>query len=160
MRVTRRGNGLSRPRWLSDRGATEALGLVLMTPVMMAASVALIWISRQVDTQAQVHTVAEAAAQAAALQRSPMAADSSARAIASELLSRSDLCESLQVGVDLGAFGPGGEVSVEIECLVSSSGLGAVALNLPTVISAQATVSIDRFKQMESTGFGFSQRRD
>jgi hypothetical protein len=135
----------------SDRGATEALGLVLMTPVMMAAAVALFWISRQVDTQAQVHTTVEAAAQAAALQRSPVAADTSARKIASEMLLRSDLCESLLVGVDLGGFGPGGQVSVEIVCKVSVSGLGAAALNQPTVISARATATIDRFKQMEST---------
>ena len=137
------------PHLLSDRGATEALGLVLMTPVMIAAAVALIWISRQVDTQAQVHTAVEAAAQAAALQRSPTGADSSARALAAEMLLRSDLCESLLVGVDLSGFGPGGQVSVEIECKVSVSGLGAVTLNQPTVISARATATIDRFKQME-----------
>lgn len=132
----------------SDRGSIETLGLVLMTPVMMAAAIALIWISRQVDTQAQVHSAAEAAAQAAALQRTASAADERARLIVSEMLDREDLCTKVLTAVDLQEFGPGGQVSVEIRCLVSTLGLQSVTSG-ETVLTARATAGVDTFKQVE-----------
>jgi hypothetical protein len=135
-----------------ERGATETLGLVLMTPVMMAAAVAVIWISRQVDTQAQIHTAAEAAAQAAALQRSPFEADQVAHTLVWEMLNRSDLCDQLEVAVDLERFGPGGHVSVEISCWVSDTGLRSV-VKAPSGarLWARATAGLDRFKQVGSS---------
>jgi hypothetical protein len=136
----------------SQRGATETLGLVVMAPVMMAAAVVLIWLSRQVDTQAQIHTAAEAAAQAAALQRSPSEADHVARTLALEMLERSDLCAQVQVAVNLGEFGPGGDVSVEISCWVSKAGLQAVSHGGGEArLWARATARLDRFKQIESS---------
>lgn len=139
-----------RRRPQSDRGAIETLGLVLMTPVMMAAAVVLIWISRQVDTQAQIHTAAEAAAQAAALQRTAPAAGARAQAIATEMLDREDLCIEVDIAVDLEGFGPGGQVSVEIRCLVSTSGLQPVTSNTRTLLSVRATAGVDPFKQVEA----------
>jgi hypothetical protein len=121
-----------------------------MTPVMMAAAVVLIWISRQVDTQAQIHTAAEAAAQAAALPRTATAAGTRAREIATEMLDREDLCEEVVIAVDLEGFGPGGQVSVEIGCLVSTSGLQSVTGNTSTLLSARATAGMDPFKQVEA----------
>jgi hypothetical protein len=136
----------------ADRGATEMLGLVLMTPAVMAAAFVLIWISRQVDTQAQLHTAAEAAAQAAALQRSPSSAQAAAESMAAEMLEHAEGCLPMRVRVDLHSFGPGGEVTVAIDCEVAATGLRWVS-GSGARFSAQSTVGLDRFKQInESLG--------
>jgi hypothetical protein len=137
-------------RGSADRGATEMLGLVLMTPVIMAAALVLLWVSRQVDTQAQLHTAAEAAAQAAALQRNPLMAQEVAQLMAAEMLSHSEGCQPLRVLVDLTAFGPGGQVTVAIDCEVAVSGLQWVS-GSGARLSASSTVGIDRFKQIDAS---------
>ena len=55
-----------------DRGAAEALGLVLIAPVAIGLALLVVFLSRQVDARAQVRTAAESAAQAAAQERSPI----------------------------------------------------------------------------------------
>jgi hypothetical protein len=138
----------------SERGGAETLGLVVMTPVMMAAAVLLIWISRQVDTQAQIHTAAEAAAQAAVLQRTPASADTAARMMVSEMLDRSDLCGQIEVAVHLERFTPGGHIAVEISCWVSEVGIEVVSSGNRTFLWARATAGIDLFKQVGIDEFG------
>jgi hypothetical protein len=133
---------------VTNRGATEMLGLVLMAPVLMAAAFVLLWLSRQVDTQAQVHTAAEAAAQAAALQRSPDAAREIAESMVAEMLDHPEGCQPIRVQVDLRAFGPGGEVTVAIDCEIAVSGLQWVS-GKGARFAAQSTVGIDHFKQID-----------
>jgi hypothetical protein len=137
-------------RVCAQRGATEMLGLVMMTPVVMAAAFGLLWISRQVDTQAQLHTAVEAAAQAAALQRSPYAAQEAAESMAAEMLNHAEGCQPTRVQVDLSAFGPGGKVTVAIDCEVSVSGLQWVS-GRGARFSARSTVGLDRFKQIDAS---------
>jgi len=51
-----------------DRGAAEALGLVVLGPIMVGLAVLVMWSGRSVDLRAQLRTAAEAAAQSAALE--------------------------------------------------------------------------------------------
>ena len=52
-----------------DRGAADALGLVLIAPVMVGLAILVVSLGRGVDSQAQARSAAEAAAQAAVLER-------------------------------------------------------------------------------------------
>jgi hypothetical protein len=57
-----------------DLGGADALGLVLMFPVMLGLAVLILFLGRQVDTRSQIQAAADAAAQSAVLQRGPDAA--------------------------------------------------------------------------------------
>ena len=59
-----------------DRGAADALALVLIAPAVIGLAVLVVMLGRSVDSRAQAQSAAEAAAQAAALERSPGAAES------------------------------------------------------------------------------------
>lgn len=130
-----------------EDGGSEALGLVLLTPVLLAAALGLFWISRLVDTQAQVHSVAEASAQAAALQRDRAGAETAARQLALSMLGHPEVCADLQVVVDVEQFVPGGRVAVEITCTVARPGRESV-VGSPHEIRVRAQVQIDRFRMV------------
>lgn len=132
-----------------DRGAADALALVLIAPAAMALALLVVFLGRQVDSRAQVQNAAESAAQAAALERRPDDADQAARRTASAMLVDPDTCETPVVAVDLSRFGPGGTVEVTIECSVSRRGLEV--LGAPSVRhSVTATAAIDRFRSTVS----------
>ena len=93
-----------------DRGAAEALGLVLVAPVAIGLALLVVFLSRQVDSRAQVRTAAESAAQAAAQERSPAAAVAAARQVVDAMLTDPDTCDSPAADVDVTQFGSGGLV--------------------------------------------------
>jgi hypothetical protein len=132
-----------------DRGAADALGLVLIAPVVVGFAVLVVWLGRSVDTQAQTRNAAEVAAQAAALERTPAAAVAAAQRTASAVLAGSGFCADPQVDVDTSQFRPGGLVTVNIACRVSDSGLSA----LPAVdrqTAARAVARVDQFRATEA----------
>jgi Flp pilus assembly protein TadG len=137
-----------------DRGAAEALGLVLIAPVAIGLAVLVVFLSRQVDARAQVRTAAESAAQAAAQERSPAAAEIAARQVVDAMLTDPDTCVSPRVDVELGDFGPGGLVAVTVSCYVSARGIEPIAPPDPESSSrkhsATATATIDPFRAAES----------
>lgn len=139
----------SAPSGGAEHGGSEALGLVLLTPVLLAAALGVLWISRLVDTQAQVHSVAEASAHAAALQRDRVGADSAARQLALSTLGRPEICADLQVAVDLREFVPGGRVAVEIICTVARPGRESL-VSSPRQIRVWAQAPIDRFRELNA----------
>jgi len=69
-----------------DRGAADAVGLVIMVVPMLAFALLVLYVGRNVDAQAQLRAATEAAAQAAALERSPTDADAAARAAFSAMV--------------------------------------------------------------------------
>ncbi len=114
-------------RPIRDRGAADALGLVVIAPAIIGLALLVIHLGRQVDANAQVRTAAESAAQAAALQRSAGRAEAAAVETATAMLTDPDTCARPSVIVDLGAFAPGGTVRVVVECGVSTRGVEPVA---------------------------------
>ncbi|MEX2627678.1 MAG: hypothetical protein WD225_12395 [Ilumatobacteraceae bacterium] len=131
-----------------DRGASDALALVLLAPAMLGLALLVVFLGRQVDARAQVRTAAESAAQAAALARDPAAAEQAAVATVEAMLVDADTCEAPSVTIDLSAFAPGGTVAVTVECGVARRGLEP--LPTPTVrSSATATATVDPFRSIE-----------
>jgi hypothetical protein len=135
----------SRPR---DRGAADALALVLIAPAVIGLALLVVLLGRSVDARAQAQSAAEAAAQAAALERSPDAAAAAAQRVAAAMLVDPDSCADPQVRVDTSAFGPGGEVRVAVECHVAARAIEAVQHSARSFV-AGAVAHIDEFRAAE-----------
>lgn len=128
-----------------DRGASDAVALVLLGPVLLALALLVVFLGRQVDARAQVRSAAEAAAQAAALERTAGAAEQAALATVGSMLVDADTCEQPTVAVDLTGFTPGGVVAVTVECGVGRRGVEPLAA--PSLrFGATATASVDPFR--------------
>ena len=128
-----------------DRGAADALGLVLIAPVAVGLAILVVSLGRNVDSQAQVRSAAEAAAQAAALERTPPAAAAAAERVAAAMLTDSLTCDRPDVVVDTSRFAPGGSIVVDVTCVASSLGVAAVQRE-GVVHRARAVAHIDRFR--------------
>jgi Flp pilus assembly protein TadG len=128
-----------------DRGAADALGLVLLAPVSIGLALLVVALGRDVDGASRARSAAEAAAQAASLERTPSAADAAARRVARQMALGDDSCSVPRVVVDTSDFGPGGHVTVTVECHASPRGLAPVRLG-ERVHSARAVASVDRFR--------------
>jgi Flp pilus assembly protein TadG len=130
-----------------DRGAAEALGLVLLAPFVILLAFLVVAMGRSVDSEAQMRTAAEAAAQAGALERSHAAAQSAAERLVSEMMADS-FCTDASVavpsdvsrGVGMGA----GLIEVTLTCTMGNDGLEAVTQPVTRSVTAYATV--DRFR--------------
>jgi len=131
-----------------DRGAADALALVLIAPAVIGLAVLVVMLGRSVDARAQTQSAAEAAAQAAALARSPGAADAAARRVAQAMLVDHDSCAAPSVIVDTTAFRPGGEVRVSIRCHAAARGIEAVQRSARS-FDAEAVAHIDEFRAAE-----------
>ena len=134
-----------------DRGAADALALVLIAPAVIGLAVLVVMLGRSVDSRAQAQSAAEAAAQAAALERSPGAADAAARRVAQAMLVDHDSCSTPSVHVDTTAFRPGGEVRVSVRCNTASRGIEAVQRSA-RAFAAEAVAHIDEFRAAEGAG--------
>jgi Flp pilus assembly protein TadG len=133
-----------------DRGAADALALVLIAPAVIGLALLVVMLGRSVDARAQAQSAAEGAAQAAALERSPGAAAAAADRVAAAMLVDHDSCATPAVRVDTSAFGPGGEVRVAIECHASVRGIEPVQRSSRTFV-AEAVAHIDEFRAAEET---------
>lgn len=134
-----------------DRGVANALGLVLIAPASIGLALLVVTLGRAVDTDAQLRTAAEAAAQAAALERDVSSAGAAAQRLVDDMFADDSICKPDRpradtsyandsgVSVDAGAMS-GGVVTVIVGCPGSGGGDGE--LSGPVV--AHATV--DRFR--------------
>jgi len=115
-----------------DRGAADALGLVLIAPAVIGLAILVVALGRGVDARAQVRSAAEASAQAAALERDAGSATIAANRVALAMLVDSDTCSNPSTRVVYPqAASPAsgisfGLVEVTIECEVSDRGIEAV----------------------------------
>lgn len=135
--------GPSNPR---DRGATDALGLVLLAPAAIGLAVLVIALGRGVDARAQIRSAAAAAAQAAALERDAGAAQTAAERVAAAMLVDADVCPTGPVVVvEYPTVSRGGTVWATVSCEGSSRG---VELVQPTPRGAwfRASATVDEFR--------------
>ncbi|MGZ4738972.1 MAG: TadE/TadG family type IV pilus assembly protein [Ilumatobacteraceae bacterium] len=131
---------------LRDRGEANALGLVLIAPAAVALAVLILWIGRQVDTDAQMQAASSAAAHAAALQRTPGAAVAAARSTAMAMLNDAKACSGGPlVTIDTTAFHPGGTITVVVTCAPEHADLALVSPP-PATFTATATAAIDTYR--------------
>lgn len=136
-----------------DRGAADALGLVLLAPAMIGLAVLVLYLGRGVDARAQVRSAAAAGAQAAALERSQFGAQRAARAVVDAMLVDEDACPDPQVSTifpaepDVSLGVSYGEVTVTVRCETSNRGLEFVRdddREAPFEVTATARVDFFR----------------
>lgn len=134
-----------------DRGAADALGLVLIAPAVIGLALLVVALGRGVDARAQVRSAAEASAQAAALERDAHSASIAANEVARAMLTDSDACPDPSIGVVYprpGAPTSGisfGLVEVTIRCTVSDRGIEVVQSgSREQVVTAVASVDFFR----------------
>lgn len=134
---------------MRDRGAADALGLVLIAPAVMGLALLIIALGRGVDAKAEVRSAAESAAQAAALERNPESADAAAQRAADAILGDSTNCN--RPHVDVRFMAPTGTsgvrvdmVEVTITCEVSNRGVEVI--NQPYTETVSAVATIDHFR--------------
>ena len=115
-----------------DRGTADALGLVLIAPAVIGLAILVVALGRGVDARAQVRSAAEAAAQAAALERDAGSSTAAANSVARAMLVDSDTCSNPAVHVVYPAAASAasgvssGLVEVTIKCEVSDRGIEVV----------------------------------
>lgn len=119
-----------------DRGAADALGLVLIAPAVIGLAILVVALGRGVDAKAQLRSAAESAAQAAALERNPVDARRAAEAVAFAMLAPdgedTDACQGLRIDTQYPPIPPAGSsntvglVRVTLSCAVSDRGIEAV----------------------------------
>lgn len=137
---------MSRARVDRDRGATDALGLVLLAPAAIGLAVLVIALGRGVDARAQIRSAAAAAAQAAALERSAPEAQAVAERVAAAMLTDADVCPSgPTVVVEYPVGQRGGTVWATVSCEGSNRGIEVVQ---PTARdgSFRASATVDEFR--------------
>jgi Flp pilus assembly protein TadG len=132
-----------------DRGSSDALGLALLTPAAIGLAVVIVFLGRGVDSRATVQSAAESAAQAAAQERTPLAAVAAAEEVGRAMLVDPTSCASPSVSVDLSEFRPGGVVAVTVSCTVSADGLELIDPPSTGPTSATAFAAIDPFRATE-----------
>lgn len=136
---------------IRDRGAADALGLVLIAPAVIGLAILVVALGRGVDARAQVRSAAEAGAQAAALERDAGSAAVAADRVARAMLVDTDTCTDPRVTVTYprpGGVGRGlsvGLVEVTIECQLSNRGIEVVQSGSRQE-AVTAVASIDLFR--------------
>lgn len=133
-----------------DRGAADALGLVLIAPAAIGLALLVVALGRSVESEAQLRTAAEAAAQAAALERSQPAAANAARRLVDDMLVNDTTCrpDDRTVAVpddpNRGVGLSSGLIEVTVTCTMSNRGVEQIAA--PRTRSVTAYASVDRFR--------------
>lgn len=134
-----------------DRGAVDALGLVMIAPVAIGLAVLVVMLGRGVDARAQIRSAAAAGAQAAALETDRRSAERAARSVIEAMLVDSDACRSPSIGVEhpTGVLDPDvlafGTVRVTVRCEISGRGLELVG-DASRTEEFTATASVDLFR--------------
>lgn len=138
---------------MRDRGAADALGLVLIAPAILALALLVISLGRGVDATAQIRSAAESAAQAAALERDPSAAGEAARRAAESMLADSSTCDRPTVVTvypptpPAGATVNVGVVRVTVTCRVSDRGVEVIRQPYDESVTAVATIDYFRARR-------------
>jgi Flp pilus assembly protein TadG len=134
----------------SDRGAAEALGLVVIAPAVIGLALLVVMLGRSVESEAQLRTAAEAAAQAAALERTHDAAHAAAERLVDDMLRNDTTCERDRRRVDVpnepgrGVGMSAGLIEVTVTCTMSNRGVEVITDDRTESVTAYATV--DQFR--------------
>jgi len=137
-----------RRRGLGDDGSSDALGMALIAPAALALAIAVLLISRGVDSRATAQSAAEAAAQAAAQQRNRGDAQVAAQQVGAAMLTDPSTCASPSVRLG-GTFAPGETISVTVSCSTSTAGLELVPSTPAGPQAYTAFAVIDPFRGVD-----------
>jgi Flp pilus assembly protein TadG len=119
----------------------------MVTPVLLAMLLLLVYAARVNLTQAELDGAARDAARAASIERDIGAAGDAARAAATADLADAGVnCTSFTVVADTAAFAPDGSVRVDISCTVALSDLSLLQLPSSRTMTASFTAPIDKLR--------------
>ena len=132
---------------MSDERGSAALEITLITPLLLLLLLFVVGLGRIASTRGEVDGVAQDAARAASIARSPAGAVADAQtAAAATLAGRSLSCGALDVAVDTSDFRPGGTVAVTVGCTVPLSDLGPIGFGAAKRLHGHAVAVIDVFR--------------
>lgn len=134
-----------------DSGVANALGLVLIAPASIGLALLVVALGRSVDTDAQLRTAAEAAAQAAALERDVSSAETAAQRLVDDMFANDSICKPDRPRADT-TYTP--ESDTRVEPGVMSGGVVTVTVGCPSsngddagfTDPVVAYASVDRFR--------------
>ena len=126
-----------------DAGAVSVEMAVFVVPVMVLLTMFVVVCARVASASISVDAASAAGARAAAAAPSAGAASGAAR---EAVAASSDLGRTCTASVDTGAFRPGGQVTVRVECTVSLADLGVPGLTATRVLRGSATEPIDLYR--------------
>lgn len=129
-----------------DERGSMAVEVVILVPVLMMMSVLVVAAGRYVGVEGDIDAAVRDAARAASLQDTRAEAEAAARAAVSASLD-DDYCGAMQFDGD---WRPGGQVTIRLDCTVSYDGLGLIGLPGSTGITAESTVPLDPYRQLEA----------
>ena len=121
-----------------------ALELLILVPLVVFFLLLVVGLGRYVQGRQLVEDASAAAARAASLTENPAKATSEARRQASDTLAQAGVtCRQMRVAVDTGAFGPGGQVTVTVQCSADLSDLVMSGLPATVHLSAVSTSPLE-----------------
>ena len=139
-------------RFRGEHGSSDALGMALIAPAAIAMAIAVLFISRGVDTRATAQSAAEVSAQAAAQERNVVDARAAARRVSAAMLVDQTTCAAprIDIGVDAG-FTPGATVSVTVSCTRETNDLALIRPGSSNTASYTAYAIIDPFRAVDDS---------
>lgn len=133
-------------------GGSAAAELVLITPLLILMMLLIVAAGRLVNARLQVDSAARQAARAASIAPGPGAAVTDATATAqSALTGQHTTCATPEVSVDTSDYRPGGQVRVQVTCVVQLSGVSGLHLPGTITVTSRFTSPIDVYRS-ESLG--------
>ena len=126
---------------VDERGVAEVIQVMFLAVVVVAFVLLLTLAGRGAEARNRVEHSAEAAAQAAALQRSADAAVRAATVTATAGLT--NCIEPAAVTVDTSRWGPGGVVAVTVRCRIATGDLAPLPLPGSLTVTGRSAAVID-----------------
>ena len=136
-----------RARHLGEDGNVDVIALIWLTPVLLAAACLIVAAGRISSAHQQLTYAAGAAAQSAALARTPTQANDDARHVAETTLNDPSWCRNGPIiEIDTADFQAGGTVTVTLTCDARRDDLYGPFAPGNQTITAHAAAVIDTYR--------------
>lgn len=141
------------PQWWGQRlvrsgdAGSSTVELVLLTPLLVALLLFVVFCGRLVTAQLDLDAAAHGAARAASIARTPGTATTDAQRTALETLAaRGVTCGQPEITVNTDGLRPGAAVTVTVSCHVPLSDLGLIAVPGTRVVTATSSSPVDLWR--------------
>lgn len=129
-----------------------SLELAILAPLVIVMLLLVVAFGRVTHSRAMVDQAAAAAARAASLSRTPGEAVNAAATTAATTLADAGLsCAGSDVVTDTSGFGPGGQVTARVTCIVDLSQLVLAGVPGRMTMTASSTSPIETYRDLGGT---------
>lgn len=133
----------------SPQRGSATVELAILAPVLVLLLLFVVMVGRLVLARQEVDAAAADAARAASVAQSARAATQAASDAASRDLSGDGVtCSPFAASVDTSHFVPGGDVTVEVRCTASLSGLSLLRLPGSQTLVSSSVAPIDLYRSV------------